>query len=60
MAERSVQVVPLGGGWDVGGVLCKVRADSTDGAYSALELTLPPGGGAPLHVHYREDEIFCV
>ena len=60
MAEQQVQVIPLGEGWDVGGILCKVRADNTGGAYSILELTLPPGAGAPTHIHYREDEIFCV
>jgi mannose-6-phosphate isomerase-like protein (cupin superfamily) len=60
MTERTVQIVPLGEGWDLGGVLCKVRADTTDGAYTILELTLPPGAGAPWHVHYHEDEIFCV
>jgi mannose-6-phosphate isomerase-like protein (cupin superfamily) len=58
--ERNVLIVSPGGGEDVGGVICKVRAEQTDGAYSILELTLPPGAGAPLHVHYREDEIFYV
>lgn len=60
MTDRSVQVIPLGAGLDVGGVLCKVAAESTGGAYSILELTLPPGGGAPPHIHHREDEIFCI
>jgi mannose-6-phosphate isomerase-like protein (cupin superfamily) len=60
MAEQSVQVIPLGEGWDVGGILCKVRAENSGGAYSILELTLPPGAGAPMHIHYHEDEIFCV
>jgi mannose-6-phosphate isomerase-like protein (cupin superfamily) len=53
-------VIAPGDGQDLGGVVCKVRAENTGGAYSILELTLPPGGGAPLHVHYREDEIFTL
>src|SRR5690606_28407451 len=28
--------------------------------YCVLELTLPPGGGAPNHIHHREDEIIMV
>ena len=43
-----------------GGLVCKVRAEETGGAYSILELVLGPGKGAPMHVHHREDEIFCV
>jgi mannose-6-phosphate isomerase-like protein (cupin superfamily) len=58
--ERHILIVAAVDGEDVGGVICKVRAEQTDGAYSILELTLPPGAGAPLHVHYREDEIFYV
>jgi quercetin dioxygenase-like cupin family protein len=58
--QRTVEIVPRGEGWDIGGILCKIRAEQTGGAYSILELTLPPGGGAPMHIHYREDEIFCV
>jgi mannose-6-phosphate isomerase-like protein (cupin superfamily) len=60
MADRSVQVIPLGAGLNIGGVLCKVSAETTGGAYSILELTLPPSGGAPLHTHHREDEVFCI
>jgi mannose-6-phosphate isomerase-like protein (cupin superfamily) len=59
-AERNVLVVDADNGENIGGVICKVRAEQTDGAYSILELTLPPGAGAPLHVHHREDEIFYV
>jgi mannose-6-phosphate isomerase-like protein (cupin superfamily) len=45
----------------VGGTLmCKVPASDTGGAYSVLELVLPPGGGTPRHVHHREDELLAV
>jgi mannose-6-phosphate isomerase-like protein (cupin superfamily) len=43
-----------------GGLLCKVPAAATGGAYSVLELVLPPGGGTPRHVHHREDELLAV
>lgn len=35
-------------------------ADSTDGAFSVVEIVDPPGGGAPLHVHHGEAEAFYV
>jgi quercetin dioxygenase-like cupin family protein len=47
--------------WNVGGpMVCKVSSEDTQGAYTVLELTLPPGSGAPLHIHRREDEVFYV
>ena len=44
------------------GMLAEVKASSADtgGMYSLLEITAPPGLQTPLHVHYREDEGFCV
>jgi quercetin dioxygenase-like cupin family protein len=42
------------------GVTAKVRGAQTGDAYTVLELVLPPGAGAPLHVHQREDEVFYV
>jgi mannose-6-phosphate isomerase-like protein (cupin superfamily) len=30
----------------------------TNGAYFQLEALVPPGGGAPPHIHHREDETF--
>jgi mannose-6-phosphate isomerase-like protein (cupin superfamily) len=53
-------IVLPGEGQIFAGVTCKVGSDATDGAYTVLELTLPPGAGSPLHVHHREDEIFYV
>jgi len=44
----------------VAGIIGKISTDSTGGAYTVIELTLPAGGGAPLHTHQREDEIFYI
>jgi len=48
-------------GWGPGG---KVRivagASSTDMSFSVVEVTDPPGGGAPLHVHHGEAEGFYI
>jgi quercetin dioxygenase-like cupin family protein len=33
---------------------------ATDGALSILQVTEPPGGDAPLHVHHHDDETFVV
>jgi quercetin dioxygenase-like cupin family protein len=38
----------------------KATTAETDGAYSIVEVTGPPGLGTPLHVHYRDDEGFYV
>jgi len=48
--------------WVLGGQLLtyKVTAEQTGGAYSLFEGTVPPGGGAPPHIHHREDESFYV
>jgi quercetin dioxygenase-like cupin family protein len=47
--------------WGPGG---KVRiiagASSTDSSFSLVEVTDPPGGGAPLHVHHGEAEAFYI
>ena len=44
------------------GMLAEVKASAadTDGRYTLVEITAPPGLQAPLHVHYREDEGFYV
>jgi len=48
--------------WVLGGQLLtyKVTAEQTGGAYSLFEGAVPPGGGAPPHIHHREDESFYV
>jgi quercetin dioxygenase-like cupin family protein len=38
----------------------KVGGDATGGAYAAWEVTSPPGGGPPRHVHRATDEAFYV
>jgi mannose-6-phosphate isomerase-like protein (cupin superfamily) len=44
------------------GMLAEVKASAadTDGQYTLVEITAPPGLEAPLHVHYTEDEGFHV
>ena len=46
--------------WKVLGesVTCKASSENTGGAYSLFEVVSPPQGGAPLHIHHREDEAF--
>ena len=47
--------------WLVGDLIeVKLSAEDTGGAYSMIEETSPPGGGAPPHLHRDEDEAFCV
>lgn len=38
----------------------KLTAEDTGGALSIVEVTEPPRAEAPLHVHHREDETFCI
>ena len=38
----------------------KLAAAETGGLMSIVEITEPPGAEAPMHVHHREDETFCV
>jgi quercetin dioxygenase-like cupin family protein len=46
----------------LGGDVITIRAtgETTGGAFTLLETTVPPGGGPPPHVHTREDESFYV
>jgi mannose-6-phosphate isomerase-like protein (cupin superfamily) len=47
--------------WFFGGLMyCRASAADTNGQYSLVEITCPPGLEAPLHVHYTEDEGFYV
>lgn len=56
-----LQIIAAGEGKTlVNGIICKVSSESTGGAYTVLELTLPAGGGAPVHTHHLEDEIFHI
>jgi len=56
----KINITPLDEGANVAGLLVKVFSADTEGAYCVMELTLPPGGGAPYHVHHHEDEIITV
>ena len=44
------------------GMLAEVKASAadTDGRYTLVEITAPPGLQVPLHVHHTEDEGFYV
>jgi quercetin dioxygenase-like cupin family protein len=37
-----------------------VTGEETGGAYFVMEAFVPPGGGPPAHIHWREDETFYV
>ena len=41
-------------------VVLLVEGRDSNGAYTIMEATLPPGGGPPPHLHHREDETFQV
>lgn len=48
-------------GWGPGGqVRIIAGASSTDMSFSVVEVTDPPGSGAPLHVHHAEAEAFYI
>jgi quercetin dioxygenase-like cupin family protein len=38
----------------------KLTGDETGGAFGIVEVTSPGGPAAPLHVHHRDSETFCV
>jgi mannose-6-phosphate isomerase-like protein (cupin superfamily) len=38
----------------------KVTGKQTGGSYGTVEAEVPPGHGAPPHIHHREDESFYV
>lgn len=39
---------------------CLLTSDKTGGVCSMFEITVQPGGNAPLHLHHHEDETFYV
>jgi mannose-6-phosphate isomerase-like protein (cupin superfamily) len=47
---------------DLGNFAMSVKAtgEQTDGAFSLLEATEPPGFGPPMHIHHRAAEAFYV
>lgn len=56
--------VPPGGGkalWVAGFPhTFKVVSEDTNGAYSFIEVSVPPQAGPPPHIHHREDEALYV
>jgi quercetin dioxygenase-like cupin family protein len=38
----------------------KVSAEQTDGAYSVFKVTVPPGGGTPLHRHLQAESFYVL
>ncbi len=62
--QRRTRFVPSDSGaayWGPGTVLTfVVTGKDTGGAFFMAEMTVPPGGGPPPHIHSREDESFRV
>ena len=56
--------VPAGSGqayWGPGDeVTFLITGEETDGAFFMSELSVPPAGGPPPHIHHREDESFYI
>ena len=62
-ASRVLAVAPgEGQAWWWTGELAeiKLRAEDTEGRFSLVEVTAPPGIEIPRHVHHGEDETFYV
>jgi mannose-6-phosphate isomerase-like protein (cupin superfamily) len=63
---RALDPVVVGRGegearWWIGALaVIKATAADTGGQMTIVEMTEPPGGAAPLHVHHREDEGFWI
>jgi quercetin dioxygenase-like cupin family protein len=68
MNTNTAEIAPIVAGredgeaiWAFGGLaLIKASGESTDGAVTVIEQTVPMGAGSPLHVHHREHEWFYV
>ena len=48
--------------WNIFGlkIVGKIMSSQTNGKYSVVVSTIPPGRGPPLHVHDNEEELFYV
>lgn len=61
-ASSQLAYVPTGTGRSykspVDQVTFLVTGEQTGGAYFMAEVTIPPGGGTPPHIHHREEEAF--
>lgn len=62
LRRNRVRHVPAGTGaayWGPGGLMTfLITGEETDGAFFMAEISVPPGGGVPPHIHSREDESF--
>ncbi len=62
--SQDYKVVPAGAGqtlWVAGGrYTVKASGEDTGGAYTLMELLLPPESGPPPHLHTREEESFYI
>lgn len=60
--RNEVKSVPAGTGaayWGPGELMTYlITGEETQGAYFLSEISVAPGGGAPPHIHHREDESF--
>jgi quercetin dioxygenase-like cupin family protein len=58
----QIRYVPAGRGaayWGPGSLMTfLLTGKETDGAFFLSEISVPPGGGPPPHIHRREDESF--
>ncbi len=61
MSDKAVHRKP-GEGRQIEGLPICVRVDGSDtgGAYSVLEMTIPPGRRVPTHVHANEEEAWYI
>jgi quercetin dioxygenase-like cupin family protein len=61
---NQARYVPAGTGpayWGPGNRLTfLITGKETDGAFFLAEMSVPPGGGPPPHIHQREDESFHI
>jgi quercetin dioxygenase-like cupin family protein len=63
MAETVVARKPAEGDafWVLGGLYeVKVSSDETDDAMVVMEMTIPPGGGPPLHTHQGAETVYVL
>ncbi len=62
--QGQARYLPVGTGaayWGPGNLMTFLATGKeTGGAYFLSEISVPPGGGPPPHIHHREDESFHV
>lgn len=63
ISNHRITLVPphTGKSWiDGDQVMCKVVSEDQLGGYSLFELTVPPQGGPPAHIHHWEKEAYYI